>query len=393
MPTIHLKPKHVQPVWAGHPWIFAQAVGRVAGAPAAGDVVDVRDPEGNFLGRGFYSPKSAIPVRLITREDEPVDRALLQRRFDDAAKWRRDILDLPNAKTNGYRLVNADGDQLPGVLVDVFDRIAVVQLLTIGVKRREEAIFAAVEQTTGATTIIEASSGAHKREGLTVETRVVRGEDNDALRFLERGFAYEIPGAVKQKTGFYFDQRDNRARVEAIAKGRRTLDAFCFTGAFSLAAARGGATEVVGIDRSAPALAAAAHNAQRNELAAQCSFRREDIKRALPELAKRGERFGLVICDPPKLAPTTRHVKNALKAYRRLNANAMRVTEKGGVLVTCSCSSGVKPAMFMRALALAAKDAKRRLTLLSMGEQGADHAVPSAFPEGRYLKCVFVKVS
>jgi len=392
--TVHLRAGHVQPVWAGHPWVFAQAVADVKGAPGAGDVVKVIDPEGKFLGSGFWSPKSAVPVRILCRtEGQALDDAWLGHQIERAALWRRDLLGLPGERTTGFRLVNAEGDDLAGLIVDVFDRVAVVQFLTYGMKLREGTILGHIARVTGVESVIEVSPGkGSKAEGLEEATRVVRGPEPESLRFREAGFEFEIPRSLQQKTGFYFDQRDNRTLVEEFAQGRRVLDAFSYLGSFSLAAARGGATEVLGLDRSVAAVTSAAAIAERNGLGGKVRFGRADLKKELPALAQQKERFGLVVIDPPKLAPTNRHLSAGRRAYRRLNANAMRLVEPGGILVTCSCSGALRPSAFMRVIGTAARDADRRVTLLRLGEQGADHPSPVAFSEGRYLKAAFLRV-
>lgn len=395
MGTVRLRSGHVQPVWAGHPWVFAQAIEEVEGAPAAGDVVSVADARGQVIGRGFWSPKSAIPVRILSRDpQEPLDAAFLGRRIDEAARWRKSLVELPSEETTGYRLIHAEGDSLAGLIVDVYGDAAVVQMLTYGMKRREIDIFAHVARVTRAKTVIEVASERMQRlEGFEAETGVVRGMDIERLRFKERGFELDIGLDVAQKTGFYFDQRDNRARVERLAHGRRVLDAFSYVGAFSLAAARGGAQSVLAIDSSAAAVTTAGALAAHHGYGDRIENRKDDMKRAFKELAASKALFDMVIVDPPKLAPTMRHLDQGRKAYRRLNAAALRLVEREGVLVTCSCSAAIKPGDFLRTIGLAARDANREVILLSLGEQGADHPVPPSFPEGRYLKCAVLRVT
>jgi 23S rRNA (cytosine1962-C5)-methyltransferase len=395
MSVVHLRQGNVQPVWAGHPWVFAQAIGRVSGAPGPGDAVTVVDPGGKFLGKGLYSPRSAIPVRILTRrEDEAVDDALLGRRLEEARLLRHEWLGLPNEDTTGYRLAHAEGDGLPGLIVDVFDRVAVVQLLTIGMKRREDALFAHVARVTGADTIVEVGNERVQRvEGFTAETRVVRGPDVEALRFRERGFDYTIPMELAQKTGFYFDQRDNRARVETLARGRRVLDAYSYVGPFALAAARGGAERVVAVDSAAPVVATAAQLARHHGLDGRMDLQRADLKKELYARVRAKDRFDLVVVDPPRLAPTSKHLPAGERAYRRLNSLAAQLVEPGGVLVSCSCSAAMTPDRFLRTLAMAARDAQRTATLLWLGSQAPDHPVPTAFPEGRYLKAAFLRIT
>ncbi|MFW5876651.1 MAG: class I SAM-dependent rRNA methyltransferase [Myxococcota bacterium] len=394
MAVVHLKAGHVQPLWAGHPWVFAQAIERVEGAPGPGDVVSVTDPRGKVLGRGFWSPRSAIPVRVLTRgEDEVVDEALLGRRLEAARLLRHEWMGLPDADTTGYRLVHGEGDGLPGLIVDVYDHVAAVQILTIGMKRREDALFAHVARVTGAGTVLEIPNERVQRmEGFEAGARVARGPDVTTLRFRERGFDYEIPLEMAQKTGFYFDQRDNRARLETLVRGRRVLDAYSYVGPFALAAARGGAERVVAVDSAAHVVAEAATISRHHGFGSVIEHVRADLKRELSARSQRNEKFDVVVVDPPRLAPTSKHLAAGQKAYRRLNAEAMKLVERGGMLVSCSCSAAMTPERFLRTLAMAARDAARETSLLWLGGQGPDHPVPTAFPEGRYLEAAFLQV-
>lgn len=394
MATVRIQRGHVQPLWAGHPWVFAQAIADLEGAPGAGDVVNVMDPRGNFLGKGYYSPGSAIPVRILSRDPKTtLDAAWLSARIERAAAFRRDTLGLPHPGTTGFRLVHAEGDGLAGLVVDVFEDVAAVQLLSAGMKRREADVFAAVARVTGATSIIEVASPAHQKlEGFEIEGRVVRGPDVSTLRFSENGIRWEIDRGSSQKTGYFFDQRDNRRLVAELCRGKRVLDAYCYTGAFSLAALQAGATHSTAVDRSAAAITAGAAAAHRIGVHDRVSFVQGDAGRYLSDAAGRKERFDVVILDPPKLAKTTRDLDRARKAYRQINALAMRVVESGGLLVTCSCSGAMRRDDFLRTLGTAASDAHRDVQLLWLHGQGADHPVPPAFAEGSYLKCAILKV-
>ncbi|MCX7808310.1 MAG: class I SAM-dependent rRNA methyltransferase [Deltaproteobacteria bacterium] len=378
---------HVQPLWAGHPWVYAQAIERIEGSPAPGDVVDVFDPEGHFLGRGFYSPNSAIPVRIATRDpNDPLDMASIRRKIEEAIRLRQRV-GLPSPETTGYRLVHAEGDGLPGLIVDVFGKVAVVQCLIEAMVKRREEIMALLMR------LLEVQSIAEVREeGDTAKLHLLRGQELRGISFLERGLCFEIDPGWVQKTGFYFDQRENRARVESLAHGARVLDLFTYVGAFGIAAARGGATQVRSIDRSAVAAFLAARNAHINGFASRMSVERADVKRVLEELQSRKERYDLVVVDPPKLAPTVRHLEKAKVAYRRLNRQCIQVTATGGILVTCSCSAAMGLEEFLRTLSFAACDAHARLSLFAIGWQSPDHPTPPAFPEGRYLKCAFFRV-
>lgn len=392
--SVTLKRGRVQPVWAGHPWVFAQAIERVDGAPAAGDAVEVIDPEGRFLGRGYWSPRSAIPVRIATRDPrDALDGASIGRALDRAAALRARF-GLPSEETTGYRLVHAEGDGLPGLIVDVLGGVAVVQLVTIGMKLREQDVFAHVARVSKARTVIEvASEKAAEREGFEATSGVVRGPDPSTLSFVERGMEFELEAAITQKTGFYFDQRDDRALVERISHGAKVLDLYSFVGAFALFAARGGASSVLAVDSSPVAITTASRLAHRHGYADRIAHERADARERMAELGRKKERFDVVILDPPKLAPSVKHLERARSAYRKLNADAARLVEPGGMLVSCSCSAAMTPDDFVRAAALGARDAGREPTLVHLGQQGVDHPVPAAFGEGRYLKCAFLRIA
>lgn len=388
MSTIVLARGRVLPVWAGHPWVYAQAVERIEGAPAAGGVVDVIDPSGNHLGRGYYSPRSAIAVRIMSRDPrDPLDGATIGRRLDDALRLRRRI-GLPSADTTGYRLVHAEGDHLPGLVVDVLGDVAAVQLLTLGMKLREEDVFAHVARVTRAATVMEiASPTAAQKEGFESSTRVVRGAEPAALSFRERGFRYTLEPGITQKTGFYFDQRENRAWAERLAAGgARVLDLHAFVGGFALAAARGGASSVRAVDSSAAAVTTLSRVAHENGLGDRIVPERADVLKETERLRRADERFDVVILDPPKLAPSAKHLDRARPMYRKLHEAAARLVAPGGWLLSASCSAALGPDDFVRTATLGARDAGKDLDLVHLGAQGPDHPTPAAFPEGRYLK-------
>lgn len=358
----------------------------------------VVDPEGKHLGRGFWSPGSAIPVRLLTRDASlALDEALLVRRIEEAARWRRNLLGLPSREHTGYRLVNADGDELPGLTVDIFGDAACVQFGTVGMKLRQGPLVDALLRITGVTRVYEVASKRHQqREGFSVREGLLHGDGAPELTFLESGLRFTVPapGSVGggQKTGYYFDQRDNRRRVAMMAEGARMLDAFSYVGGFGLAAARHGAREVVCVDSSASALAAGRRIAEDNGLAARITFQRADVREALGAMLRAHARFDLVVLDPPKLAHGARDVENAVGYYRKLNAAAAGVLRKGGILVTCSCSGNVSVDTFLRAVSLGVRDAGRSAQVLAVHGAAPDHPSLAASPEGRYLKCVIARL-
>jgi 23S rRNA (cytosine1962-C5)-methyltransferase len=391
--SVVLKAGHVQPVWAGHPWVFAQAVERVEGGAQGGDEVDVKDARGNFLGRGLYSPGSAIPVRILTREQgRHVDAKLMFARLESAIR-RRQQLGLPSPQTSAVRLVHAEGDELPGLVVDQLGDVLSVQFGTLGMKRREAVILDALEKLLAPRAIVDRTSErAAKSEGFEAARGVVRGDGAIShFEFAERGLRFSIPLELGQKTGFYVDQRDLRARVEELSPGRRVLDTYAFVGTFALGAARAGAREVEAVDASALALTVAADAAERNGLSGKIRFECEDSSQALERAGRHGG-FDLVVCDPPKLAPTRAARARALGLMRKLSAQAARATTPGGLLVLCSCSAAIGLPELTRALSLGAADVGLRALVLERFFQGADHPVPAAFPEGLYLTSLIAEI-
>ena len=391
MATVRLKPGHVQPVWAGHPLVYAQAIDRVEGGATRGDEVSVVDPRGNFLGRGFYSPGSAIPVRLLVRDEAtPIDTALFRTKFERALAARQQLGLGSSPDTTGYRVVHAEGDGVPGLIVDRFGDVLVVQILTLGMKDREAMIYEALGHVFDPKAIIDRTpAGAAKAEGFTEGKGVVRGDAPATITFKERGIAWSLPNDAGQKTGFYFDQRDLRGRVEALASGKRVLDAYSYIGAFGLAAARGGAAEVVCVDESAAAVEVGAEQARLNGFEKIVSFQRGDARRTMQEA--HGS-FDLTIVDPPRLAPTRGAREQALVMYAKLAELGCRATKPGGLLVLCSCSAAVDLFALTRALATGAVRANMHATVVERAFQGVDHPVPAAFAEGLYLKAVVARV-
>ncbi len=394
VPRVTIKPGHVQPLWAGHPWVYAQAVERVEGGATAGEPVDVHDPRGLWLGRGLYSPGSAIPVRICSHEpDVALDAGFFARRLEAALQLRQK-LGLPSERTNAFRLVHAEGDYLPGLIVDKYADVLAVQFGTLGMKRREAELLAALEQLLRPRAIIDRTSErAAELEGFQATRGQCRGaEPVTELDFRERGLQWRIPLELGQKTGYYLDQRSLRGRVEQLAAGRRVLDVYSYVGPFALAAARAGASEVVSVDSSALAQEVAADNALRNGLAGKIRFERDDALEAMARAGRSGG-YELVICDPPKLAQSRAARERAAGNMRRVAAAACRATAPGGLLVLCSCSAALGPSELVRSLALGARDVGLQPRVLERWFQGPDHPVAAAFPEGTYLSTVIATLN
>jgi 23S rRNA (cytosine1962-C5)-methyltransferase len=388
IPTVTIRKGRAKPLWFGHPWVFSEAIAGADGELAPGDEVRVVDDQGRFIGRGFANPRSQLRVRMASRADAPLDAGWIAARLADARALRV-RLGLPSADTDAYRLVNSEGDFLPGLVVDVYGDAVCVQFTAAAMKQREAQVFDAVEALLAPRTLYEVAAGGFAAlEGFASAARVVRGEPRPRVACRERGFTLEIEPLGGQKTGAFLDQRENRAMVERLARGARVLDLYCYVGGFALAAARGGAASVTAVDASARALERARAHFAGNGLG-ELDAVESDAFRYL-EQAPAGA-WDLVVCDPPKFARARKDLDAALRGYRRLNALAMQALAPGGILCTASCSQLVDAESFERAIAGAAQDAHRRVQLVHAGGQPPDHAVPVAFPEGRYLKFLVVR--
>ena len=390
LPQVVLRKGRARPLWFGHPWVYANAVMRVDGQPAPGDLVSLVDHDGRFIGRGFYSPRSQIPVRLCTRTEEAVDAAFFRRRVQQA-RAARTRLGLPSETTTAYRLINSEGDDLPGLVVDVYGDAAVAQITTLGMANRRTEIFDALEAELGSQTLFEISPPSYAElEGFAPASRVARGTPRASVSVLEDGIALEVEPLSGQKTGMFIDQRETRARVGALARGARVLDVYAYAGGFSLAAARGGAAAVTAVDSSARAVARIEAHAAANGVKAKIEAIEADAFRFLETATPRA--FDLVIIDPPKFARARKDLEAARKGYERLNALALQAAAAGAVLVTCSCSQNVDAETFERVVAAGAKQAGREVRVFERRGPAADHLLPPGFTEGQYLKVLFCYV-
>ena len=391
MSRLLLKRGRANPLWHGHPWVYSGAVEREEGASEPGDAVDVCDSDGRFIGRGFVNPRSQIRVRMVTWRDEPVDAALIARRIQEAAALRA-RLGFPSEATNAYRLVNSEGDALPGVIVDIYGDVAAVQFTALGLKRLEEAVYDALAALPGVRVIVEVAAGGFAQlEGFASATRVVRGgelAEGGRVQCRENGIELEVDPLHGQKTGMFLDQRENRKRAAEWARGARVLDVYTYAGGFALASLLGGAASAVCVDSSARALERAKQHAALNGVTLEAV--EADAFRYLETVTPKS--FELVIIDPPKFARAKKDMDAAIKGYQRLNTLALNACAEGAILLTCSCSQLVDQEMFERMLSGAARDAGRRVQLLESRSQGPDHPVPPAFSEGRYLKALFCRV-
>ena len=391
-PVIVLKAGRDKSVKRRHPWVFSGAIEKVLGDPQSGDTVLVRSAEGQQLGLAAYSPESQIRGRMWTSDAAAkVDAAFLRGRLEGALRLRER---LPlGTHTNAMRLVHGESDGLPGLIVDRYADVLVAQFLSAGMERWRDAILDALVELTRCEAVFERSDAEVRTlEGLPERAGFVRG-NTDAARcaISEHGLVFRVDVAAGQKTGFFLDQRANRQRVREISAGRDVLDCFCYTGGFAIASLAGGAREVSAIDSSATAIAVAKENLASNPLdAARLAFKEADVFLHLRELRNRGEKFDLIILDPPKFAPTAAQVENASRAYKDINLLALKLLAPGGLLATFSCSGGISPDLFQKIVAGAALDAGADAKIIERFGPAADHPVALEFPEGDYLKGLLV---
>jgi 23S rRNA (cytosine1962-C5)-methyltransferase len=380
-----LKPGREKSLARRHPWVFSGAIERLEGEAGAGDTVAVRSHAGRFLGWAAHSPQSQIRARVWSfDEGETIDAAFFRARVGAAVARRTVFADA----TDAVRLIHGEADGLPGVVCDRYAEVAVLQLSSAGAERWRDAIVDAVIAASGCRAAYERSDlEVRELEGLPARAGTLRGAPADIVTVAEHGIRYRVDVAHGQKTGFYLDQRANRHRIRALAPGRDVLNAFCYTGGFSLSAAAGGARSVLSIDSSAAALALARENFALNGLDAPVAeWHEADVFSALRALRNSGRAFDLIVLDPPKFAPTAAHAGRAARAYKDINLLALKLLRPGGALATFSCSGGVSPELFQKIVAGAAVDAGAEVQILGRFQADADHPVVLSFPEGEYLK-------
>ena len=375
-------------VRSGHPWVFASDIERVEGNFEPGDVVDVVSSHNTYLGRAFYNPRSQISLRMLTTHDEPVDEAFFRRRVQEAWDYRNQFCDPASC-----RLIFSESDFLPGLIVDKFGDYLVVQSLCLGIEKWKQSIVRDLAEIVHPKGIWERSDVPVRRlEGLEQTTGLLYGEVPDSIDMVENGLRFVVDVKNGQKTGFFLDQKENRAAIAPLCKGARVLDCFCHNGSFSLHAARYGAKSVLGVDISEEALEVARLNAANNGLSDVVTFEAHNCFDHLRELTDAHEQFDVVILDPPAFTKTRAAVESALRGYKEINLRGMKLVRKGGFLVTCSCSQHVSPEQFKDMINQAARDSKTKLRLVENRTQGHDHPILPASPETQYLKCMILQV-
>lgn len=351
-----------------------------------GDIVDVLDVSGRFIGRGYINPRSLIAVRILTRNLEEINTDFIRKRILAARELRTRL-----GFGESYRAVYSEGDGLPGLIVDKYSNTLVVQSLTAGIDRLLGEITGVLKEIfTPEAIVLRNDSASRALEGLPLEKRVIEGSILGPVTIEESGIVYQVDVLEGQKTGFFFDQRENRQTLKDYVVGQRVLDCFCYVGAWSLSAARFGASEITGLDSSEIAIKFASENAARNGLPA--CFRKADVFEELRVLEKKHERFGCIILDPPAFVKSRAKVREALKGYKEINLRAMKLLEPGGTLVTCSCSHHIDQDLFREMLIDAAYSAGRTVYLREMRTQARDHPILLAARETLYLKCAILAI-
>ncbi len=415
---IVLKPREDIRIRSGHPWVYDNEIARVDGQASPGAEVEVVDARGRSLGSAFYNPKSKIRARIYSRTPREADGSFFYEALEKAISWRRRFFD-PDRQS--LRLVYAEADGLPGLIVDSFvgeaadggpdggpegaaavpgggaapsgrGRWLSAQFLSLGVESRKAEILAALGRAFPCYGVMERSDAPVRvLEGLPPVSCLASGSVPPRIVMEEGGLRYGVDLATGQKTGWFLDQRANRAAAASYAKGKRLLDAFCNAGGFALSCAAAGAAEVEAVDSSPEAIAAVSANARINGLEGRVRPVQANAFDFLRERERDREKFGLIVLDPPAFAKNRASVEGARRGYKELNLRALKLLEPGGILVTCSCSYWFGPSLFWSMLEEAAADAGRRLRLVEDRTQDLDHPIVAGYGESKYLKCLIVE--
>lgn len=374
---------------SGHLWIYAGFVQALRGQPASGDLVDVVMPNGRFYARGLFNPASKIRIRILTFYEEPITPAFWKERIAQAARLRARVV----AGTTAYRLIYGEADRLPGLIVDRYGDVLVMQTLSSGMDRRQEMLADLLCEETGLSRIyLRNDAKSRALEGLSSITGFLRGAGNTMIEVREAAARFLVDIAHGQKTGWFCDQRENRLAAARLAQNTHLLEVFCHTGAFGIQAAMAGASHVEGIDVSEDALVLARQHARLNGVQERCSYRCADAFDELRRLEQAGRQFDMVLLDPPAFARSKQAIPRALAGYKDINLLGIRLTKPEGILVTSSCSHHVSEGDLWEAIGRAARDARRPVRLLEQRGQASDHPILATMPETRYLKCFIMQV-
>ena len=388
MASAILYPGKEKRVLGGHPWVFRSDIARMEGSPEPGDIVTVRSAKGRFLAMAYWNPASEITLRVMSLREEPIDRDFIFRRVREAVDYRRSFADLRSC-----RLIFAESDRLPALIVDSFGDTLVVQCLALGMERFLPDVVDALAEIVKPKGIWARNDvPVRRKEGLPMTTGLLWGEVPDRVEMTENGIRFLVDVKEGQKTGFFLDQKENRAAIAPFVKDQRVLDCFTHTGSFALHAGHYGAAEVTGVDISDYACAFAAENAALNGLQDRVRFVAANAFDLLSEASRSGEAYDVIILDPPAFTKTRAAIESARRGYKEINLRALKMLRPGGYLVTCSCSQHILPTMFRDIVLSAAVDARVQLRQIEFRTQGRDHPILPGVPETQYLKCGIYQV-
>jgi 23S rRNA (cytosine1962-C5)-methyltransferase len=389
MAKFFLRKKAGDRVVNGHPWIFANELGDSEGTAEPGDIVDVYSYNGSFVGKGYINPASQIRIRLLTRKkDEQINDEFFYNRIKEAWEYRKQIGYVENC-----RLIFGEADQLPALIIDKFNDYLVIQTLALGVDKWKDAIVAALQKIFSPKGIYERNDvPVRELEGLPQQKGFLSAPFDTNIILNENGLKFYVDIENGQKTGYFLDQQDNRRAIQHIVTGADVLEAFCYTGTFSMHAAHYGAKSVLGIDISENAVNIARNNAKLNNFENICSFEAMNAFDVLKQWVKDGKQYDVVMLDPPAFTKSRENIQKAITGYKEINLRGMRLVKPGGFLVTASCTNLVPPDLFLKTIDMAAKDAKRKLRQVTWQTQASDHPILWHVPTTQYLKFLIVQV-
>lgn len=394
MDTLILKPERDRSIRLRHPWIFSSAIGEIKGNPQAGETVLIKSSKGESLAVGSYSPGSNIRCRVWSfNPAENVDEHFFAQKIENARQLRQQFI--PAGETNAMRVIHGESDGLPGLIVDQYDQVLVMQVLTAGIERNKEIILKQLVEQFHPVSIYERSDvDVRQLEGLEDHKGLLYGKAIEgSIEIQENGLKFLVDIEGGQKTGFFIDQRRNRQTLLPLVKGKGVLNCFCYTGAFSAYALAGGAASVLSVDSSVPALEAVERNLALNQLPLEKSeTMAADVFTLLRKFRDQARSFDVIILDPPKFAPTIAQAEKAARGYKDINLLAFKLLRPGGILVTFSCSGGISRDLFQKIVSGAALDAGVDARITGQLSQSPDHPVSVYFPEGFYLKGLICQV-
>lgn len=385
--SVHLN--RTSRIMSGHLWVFSNELVESPKDFEPGSLVELRDRKDTFLGIGYINPHSLIAVRILTHRKEEINPDFFRRRIGDALAYRQRFLQ----DANSFRAIFSEGDYLPGLIVDKYDDCLSLQILTMGMDKWTDTIIGALDNFFSPSTIaLKNDSPSRLLEGLLQEKKIVKGTLDGLPVIREGSLSFEINPMAGQKTGFFLDQRENRRAFSGLVGGGKGLDLFCYAGAWSIQLASNG-VDMTGVDESDPALDQARRNADINGFSERCVFKKDDVFAFLKREVSDKKVYDFIVLDPPAFVKSKAKIREALRAYRGINANAMRLLRSGGLLATSSCSYHIDRESFLEMLRAAAGDANRQVRLIEMRSQAKDHPILLSMPETEYLKCAFLEAN